>query len=161
MADERIISDALGVVLGRGFRIRLYRHLTDGISPGLDEVTYPVLSSIARSTGPTGAREIAEDVGTDRSVVSRRAATLVTAGLVQTVRVADGRLVQFELTGAGIAAVERMRRRLDAAIADHIEEWSDVDRSTFAKLLNRFSSHPLAVGSDALEHSSTRSARSE
>lgn len=144
MTDERVIADALGVVLGRGFRVRLYRELTEGVAPGLDETTYPVLSSVARSGGPIGARGVAEEVGTDRSVVSRRANTLVKAGLVRTVRGDDGRSVQFELTDAGSDAVEQLRSRLDRAIAAHLAAWTDHDRAEFARLFQSFSSRPLS-----------------
>lgn len=143
MSDERTIADALGKILGRGFRAGLYDGLTSGIADGLDASTYAVFSSVARAEAPPSAREIALEVGTDRSVVSRRAATLVSAGLIEHGGGSDPRAVYFALTESGERAASVMRERLDAAIAEHLEGWSREDVSRFARLLTAFGAKPL------------------
>ncbi|MFF9819840.1 MarR family transcriptional regulator, partial [Streptomyces sp. NPDC014006] len=45
------IADALGVLLRRTTRTQLHRKLTEGMGEAVDELTYPVLSALAR-TGP-------------------------------------------------------------------------------------------------------------
>lgn len=143
MNDERVIAEALGKILGRAFRGRLYSDLTHGIAEGLNESTYPVLSAVARADGSPSARDIALEVGTDRSVVSRRAATLAAAGLIDTVGGPDRRAVYYALTSLGTEATTVMRRRLDAVIAEHIGDWAQDDISRFARLLTTFSEKPL------------------
>src|SRR6201996_6595852 len=67
------VARALGDLLRRSARSRVYGALTAGLGPALDEATYPVLSGLAR-TGPVTAARLAADVGLDRSVGSRHAA---------------------------------------------------------------------------------------
>lgn len=52
------VAEALGQLLRRGARTRLYSGLTEGLGEAVDEVTYPVLSGLAR-TGPSSAAELA------------------------------------------------------------------------------------------------------
>ncbi|MCF8604245.1 MarR family winged helix-turn-helix transcriptional regulator [Gordonia sp. HY442] len=146
--DDRVIADALGKILSRGFRVGLYADLTDGVARGLNESTYPVFSALVRADAPVGARDIAREVGTDRSVVSRRAATLMSAGLVEPVPGADSRAVYFTLTEHGRRSAAVMRERLDAAIARHLAGWSDGDVRRFAALFSKFSAQPLPRGTN-------------
>jgi DNA-binding MarR family transcriptional regulator len=135
---QRTISDALGVLVGRAFRVSLYDELTTGVAPALGPSTYPVISAIAR-IGPSTASSLADELGLERSVVSRRAMTLVHAGLLRTTgSPVDRRQVPFELTDRGHDAVRTMRARLDAAVARQIAPWTAADRATFAALLARF-----------------------
>ena len=66
------IADALGVLIQRSFRERLYGRLTYGIGPGVDARTHLVLSGLAR-VGSRRAADLAGVIGLDRSGVSRRA----------------------------------------------------------------------------------------
>jgi DNA-binding MarR family transcriptional regulator len=73
------VAEALGLLLSRSARARMYGRLTAGLDDALDEATYPVISGLARS-GPSSAARLAEEIGLDRSVVSRHAARLTRAG---------------------------------------------------------------------------------
>lgn len=138
MTPERTIADALGVLVGRAFRVNLYDELTADVEPALTPATYPVISAIARF-GPSTASSLADELGLDRSVVSRRAMTLVQAGLLRTTSHPDDkRQVLFELTDTGAESVQAMRLRLDAAVAQHISRWTSAERASFASLITRF-----------------------
>src|SRR5580698_9742148 len=95
------IAEALGLLLRRATRTGLYRELTAGLGEAVDELTYPVLSGLAR-TGPRTAAALAQDVGLDRSGVSRYASRLEAAGLLRREPdPADGRAVLLTLTSLG------------------------------------------------------------
>lgn len=132
------VAEALGTLLRRDVRARLYGRLTEGLGPAVDPVTYPVLSGLAR-TGPRSAAALAEDVGVDRSGVTRRASRLEEAGLLRREPdSADQRATLLVLTDAGEAAVGTMRRRLAAHIQSQFDEWSAGEAETFAELFHRF-----------------------
>src|SRR5690349_20459105 len=77
------VAQALGVILQRDFRSGLYHHLTADVHEAVDTATYPILSGLHRY-GPLSAAALGQRVGLDRSIVSRRGAQLITAGLVCT-----------------------------------------------------------------------------
>jgi DNA-binding MarR family transcriptional regulator len=136
--DATRIADALGVVLQRRFRVDAYQRLTSGVADGLDGATYPVLSGVAR-TGPVSAARLGQEIGLDRSIVSRRAARLVSAGLLMTdIAPTDARAVLLSLTPDGERVVRVLRARLADAIDEHLADWSPPDRAQFAALLARF-----------------------
>lgn len=114
------ITDALGTLLRRSTREQIYRHLTEGLGEAVDEVTYPVLSCLAR-TGPRSAAGLADEIGLDRSGVTRRATRLEEAGLLRSEPgPGDRRATLLALTETGRQAIETTRQRLAA----HIEALS-------------------------------------
>ncbi|RYF61249.1 MAG: MarR family transcriptional regulator [Comamonadaceae bacterium] len=132
------VADALGTVLQRGFRNKLYAELTRALDESLDVSTYPVISAVARY-GPSSAGALASEVGVDRSVVSRRAGRLVQAGYLRTVTDgSDARFVLLELTPKGREAVTIMRERLSEAIARRLGDWPEASQEAFAQLLTCF-----------------------
>ena len=132
------IADALGVLLQRRFRSDLYLRLTDGVHDAVDAASYPVISGVDR-TGPISAAALGEAIGLDRSVVSRRAAQLIDAGLLSAgADAADARATLLSLTDAGRRVVKVLRRRLADAVDDHLAGWDVEDRQRFAALLSRF-----------------------
>ncbi|MCQ4045149.1 MarR family winged helix-turn-helix transcriptional regulator [Streptantibioticus rubrisoli] len=132
------IADALGLLLRRSTRARLYAHLTEGLGKAVDELTYPVLSGLAR-TGPLSAAELGREVGLDRTTVTRRADRLESAGLVQRRQdPVDGRATLLTLTRQGHETIAATRQRLAAAIEDGLASWSEADAQTFARWLRRF-----------------------
>jgi len=132
------IAESLGVLLQRRFRSGLYATLTEGVHEALDAAAYPVLSGVAR-LGPVSAASLGIQIGLDRSVVSRRAAALVTAGLLTTATdPADARATLICLTSDGQKVVRTLRSRLVAAIDAHLTDWSPRQRREFAALLARF-----------------------
>ncbi|MFI6149183.1 MarR family winged helix-turn-helix transcriptional regulator [Streptomyces sp. NPDC051109] len=132
------IADALGILLRRSTRTQLHRRLTEGMGEGLDELTYPVLSTLAR-TGPRSAADLAPDVGVDRSGVTRRASRLEAAGLIRREPdPADGRAHLLVLTERGRAAVAELRARLAARITESLSSWPPGEAERFARDLRRF-----------------------
>jgi DNA-binding MarR family transcriptional regulator len=130
------IADALGLLLRRSTRARLHSRLTEGLP--VDELGYPVLSALAR-TGPCSAADLAGEVGLDRTVVTRRATQLETAGLLRREPdPADRRATLLLLTAEGTAAVTELRRRLAALIEDSVRDWPPAQAQAFAAGLSRF-----------------------
>ncbi|AJZ84218.1 MarR family winged helix-turn-helix transcriptional regulator [Streptomyces antimycoticus] len=132
------IADALGTLLRRSTREQIYRRLTEGLGEAVDEVTYPVLSGLAR-TGPRSAAGLADEIGLDRSGVTRRATRLEEAGLLRREPdPGDRRATLLALTETGRQAIETTRRRLAAHIEDSLASWPPGEARTFARQLHRF-----------------------
>lgn len=132
------IADALGRLLLRSTRARLYAHLTEGLGEEVDELTYPVLSSLAR-TGPCSAADLGREAGLDRTTITRRADRLERAALLRRrPDPVDGRATLLTLTEEGHAAVAATRRRLAATIEDSLSAWPQGDAEAFARQLLRF-----------------------
>ncbi|MDH6132198.1 DNA-binding MarR family transcriptional regulator [Kitasatospora sp. MAA4] len=132
------IADALGTLLKRSVRATLYQELTEHLGEAVDEVSYPVLSGLAR-TGPCSAADLAGEVGLDRSGVSRRASRLEAAGLIRREPdPTDGRSVLLTLTERGTETVAVMRRRLAARITASLDSWPPDEARAFARSLRRF-----------------------
>ncbi|MEV8523748.1 MarR family winged helix-turn-helix transcriptional regulator [Streptomyces sp. NPDC052000] len=132
------IAEALGILLRRTTRAQLHRRLTEGMGEGVDEVTYPVLSALAR-TGPRSAADLAPDVGIDRSGVTRRASRLEAAGLISREPDPHDRRAQLlVLTERGRLAVAELRARLAAHITTSLSTWPPGEAEAFAHQLRRF-----------------------
>ncbi|ANP51148.1 DNA-binding MarR family transcriptional regulator [Streptomyces griseochromogenes] len=132
------IANALGILLRRTARAKLHKELTQGMGEGVDELTYPVLSALAR-TGPRSAADLAPDVGLDRSGVTRRASRLEVAGLVRREPdPADRRAHLLVLTEQGELAVAELRTRLADRIMASLSSWPPGEAEAFARHLRRF-----------------------
>ncbi|MBL1087663.1 MarR family transcriptional regulator [Streptomyces actinomycinicus] len=132
------IADALGTLLRRGTRARLYARLTDGLGEAVDETTYPVLSGLAR-TGPCSAADLAGEIGLDRSGVTRRATRLEEAGLLRREPDPDDRRATLlALTETGQQTVKTTRQRLAAFIEASLASWPPEEAQSFARQLHRF-----------------------
>jgi DNA-binding MarR family transcriptional regulator len=132
------VAEALGQLLRRTTRARLYSDLTDGLGDALDPSTYPVISGLARF-GPLSAAQLAEEIGIDRSVVSRHASRLEAAGLVErNPDPRDARAVLLVLTDAGAQAVAAMRDRLATSFDEYFATWPQEEARQFAGHLRRF-----------------------
>ncbi|GAA2812313.1 MarR family winged helix-turn-helix transcriptional regulator [Kitasatospora aburaviensis] len=132
------IAHALGLLLRRSTRARVYARLTEGLGKAVDDLTYPVLSGLAR-TGLRSAADLGREIGLDRTTVTRRADRLEHAGLLhRRPDPADGRATLLVLTDDGRAVVAAARRRLTDAIEDSLTTWPEADARDFARLLRRF-----------------------
>ncbi|WP_431683199.1 MarR family winged helix-turn-helix transcriptional regulator [Kitasatospora sp. KL5] len=132
------IAEALGLLLRRSTRARLYTRLTEGLGEAVDELTYPVLSGLAR-TGPASAADLGREIGLDRTTVTRRADRLERAGLLQRQPdPADGRATLLALTDGGHTVISATRQRLASGIEDSLATWPQADAQAFARLLRRF-----------------------
>ena len=137
------VADALGVILQRRFRAGLYDALVLGVHEALDAAAYPVISGLAR-TGPMTATALGEEIGLDRSVVSRRAARLLDAGLLgSSPDPRDARACLLCLTPAGLDAVSTQPERVVAAVAGRLGSWPAAEQTELAELMTRFASEPL------------------
>jgi DNA-binding MarR family transcriptional regulator len=131
------VAETLGHLLRRSTRARLYSQLTAGLDGALDEATYPVISGLARY-GPMSAAKLAEDIGLDRSVVSRHATRLAEAGMIERVPdPADRRATLLTLTSSGRTAVAAMRDRLARALDRYLATWPPGEAAQFAASLRR------------------------
>ncbi|MEZ0091200.1 MarR family winged helix-turn-helix transcriptional regulator [Streptacidiphilus sp. EB129] len=134
----RDIADSLGTLLRRSVRARLYQELTRGLGEAVDELSYPVLSGLAR-TGPRSAADLAPETGLDRSNVTRRADRLEHAGLLRREPdPTDRRASLLVLTDEGRRVVGILRERLAARIEDSLADWPPEEARTFARHLARF-----------------------
>ncbi|MEU6285422.1 MarR family transcriptional regulator [Streptomyces sp. NPDC047028] len=125
-------------MLRRSTRTKLHGRLTEGMGEALDEVTYPVLSALAR-TGPCSAAELAPDVGLDRSGVTRRASRLEAAGLIRREPdPVDRRASLLVLTEQGERVVGELRERLAGHIVRSVASWTPEEVEAFARQLRRF-----------------------
>ncbi|MFI9722879.1 MarR family winged helix-turn-helix transcriptional regulator [Streptomyces sp. NPDC052396] len=132
------IAEVLGLLVRRTTRARLYGQLTEGLDEALDELTYPVLSGLAR-TGPCSAADLAREVGLDRSNVTRRADHLERAGLLRREpNPADRRATLLALTDEGQRVVGVTRDRLAAQIQHSLASWAPAEVQSFARQLRRF-----------------------
>jgi DNA-binding MarR family transcriptional regulator len=142
-AEAVDIADALGMLLQRRFRSGLYANLTEGVHDAVGSATYPVISGIAR-LGPVSAAALGQQIGLDRSIVSRRCAHLTDAGLLEaTPDPDDARATLLSLTPAGKRVVTTLRRRLATAIDKNLADWPANERRHFAASLTKF----VATGS--------------
>jgi DNA-binding MarR family transcriptional regulator len=132
------IADALALLLRRSTRARLYGRLTEGLGEAVDELTYPVLSGLAR-TGPRSAADLGREIGLDRTTVTRRADRLEHAALLRREPdPTDARATLLTLTDEGRGVITTTRHRLAAGIEDSLTTWPQGDARTFARLLRRF-----------------------
>ncbi|MBD0692626.1 MarR family winged helix-turn-helix transcriptional regulator [Streptomyces sp. CBMA123] len=132
------IAEALGLLLRRSTRTGLHAQLTDGLGAAVDELTYPVLSGLAR-TGACSAADLGREIGLDRTTVTRRADRLEEAGLLRReADPGDRRATLLVLTGPGQDAVRATRDRLAARIEDSLASWPAADAEVFARLLRTF-----------------------
>jgi DNA-binding MarR family transcriptional regulator len=131
------IAASLGQLLQRRFRATVYADLVEGID-AVDAAAYPVISGVAR-LAPVRVAVLGEEVGLDRSIVSRRAARLIEAGLLRSdPDPRDPRAALLSLTAEGERAVGLMRQRLTAILGRQLDDWPPGDRQRFAELFARF-----------------------
>lgn len=134
------LSEALGRLLLRQTRVRLYEELVDGVD-GVELATYPVLSGLAR-LGERTASQLAVEVGLDRSVTSRYITVLEQAGLIERHGSAhDHRAVAVRLTRDGRHAVALTRRRLEQRLAVFLARYPPDQQRLLADMLVDLTGH--------------------
>jgi DNA-binding MarR family transcriptional regulator len=132
------VAAALGILLQRRVRSRLYGRLTEGLDPALDEMTYPVISGLERY-GPLSAADLGARIGIDRTVTTRRASRLEAAGLIRrTPDEQDRRATLLELTEVGRRHVQTMRTRLAGTLGAYLATWPPGQAEAFVAGLRRF-----------------------
>ncbi|GLI26705.1 transcriptional regulator [Agromyces rhizosphaerae] len=144
MTTERRIEDdpAIGAVeqqLGVLFnRVRLvWKEQAASVHPDLQPVGYKLLGLLVRG-GPAHAGALADQLMTDKSVVSRQVRILVELGLVERrVDEHDARARLLEATPTGIARVHDVRSSTQGRLRERLAMWPAGDVEKFAELLER------------------------
>lgn len=116
---------------------------------GLEGAAYGVLFQL--QAGPRRTSALADCLFQDISTVSRQAAALTTAGLVERVPDPDdGRAHLLTLTDAGRATVQHLRTKRDAWVAGLLQDWPAEDVQAFAGYLERLADALAAQAHDSL-----------
>lgn len=122
------LADRLRLTVTRAAR-RLRQQGDTGLSPTL----IAALSTIERA-GPLGPSELARIEHVQRPTVTRVAARLVAAGLVERLPDdRDGRAALLEITPEGRRTLRALRRRKAAYLARRLEGLSDEERDLLAR----------------------------
>jgi DNA-binding MarR family transcriptional regulator len=129
---------ALGLLLQRRHRARIYGELLEPFAGVVDEATYPVLSGIGRA-GATTSAKLGVEIGLDRSVVSRHSDRLEALGLVhRSPDPDDARATLLRLTDEGEAVLARLRERLATIFQRRLDRWPPEQAAAFVVGLERF-----------------------
>ena len=140
MGDEGF--DAIRGPLGRLFRLGASRkvHAHQVAAAGV-EITQPGAALLARivDDGPVVLGDLSAAADMDPGAVSRQVKLLEAEGLVERHgRDDDARIRVLQATAAGRRVRGRIASVQDRHMADVLAGWSDADRATFARLLDRF-----------------------
>jgi DNA-binding MarR family transcriptional regulator len=104
----------------------------------LDRSAYLLLHQIA-SHGSAGVKTLADEFHLDISTVSRQAAALEQKGYVTRVPdPLDGRAYSLQITDVGMKELTETRQARLARIKERVKGWSDEERATFGRLLEKF-----------------------
>lgn len=117
------------------------RLMTDSATcfhPDLQPATYQIAVMLS-ARGPSKAGRIAEQLGMDKSSVSRLVKTLCDHGLAfAAADLGDGRAKVYHLTAAGAEGVRQANAVKSEAFYARLEGWSDDELAEFTRLLRRF-----------------------
>ena len=117
------LAQALGELLQRSNRARLYDGMLANAPAGVDEHNYPVLSGLAR-VGPSTAARLAAEIGLDRSRVSRHADRFEEIGwLRREPDPADARGTLLILTPRGHDVIAELRDSLANHLGSLVADW--------------------------------------
>lgn len=117
-------------------KVRL-RERADQLHPGLSPLGLQLIRAIEQS-GPLHAGRVAELLGLDKSIVSRQAAALAEAGLLERRHdSADRRAVYLDLTPEARERLGAIRRTDARELRSALTAWDERDLATLATLLER------------------------
>jgi DNA-binding MarR family transcriptional regulator len=139
--DDLLVADRIAQELGRLTRIFTSLRRQQGDIA----VTHVLVQLIEQ--GPKRVSAIADAAGIDQSTVSRKAAELVAAGLVERrPDPLDGRAHLLAVTSAGAQLCEHGRLKRNELVASVLADWTDESRRQLADLLGRFADDIQDVG---------------
>ncbi len=111
------------------------RHTSPRVHEGVDVAAYPVLFVIA-GAGPVRVSDIATNLHSDVSTVSRQVSALVTHGLVaKETDPTDGRAQVASLTGEGRAALRLIQSSRAQWFQGLLADWDGESATTFIRQL--------------------------
>ncbi len=117
---------------------RLYDAMGERAGLEVGPYLFGVLSRI-RDLQPVRISDVAEEMGYDRSTVSRHVAELVALDCVRrSVLASDGRVVMLELTDRGEDALARVFGAWNVTLDEITADWQPRDKERFLALLQRF-----------------------
>ncbi|KRC59330.1 hypothetical protein ASE14_16410 [Agromyces sp. Root81] len=137
---ERAIA-AVEQQFGRLFhRVRAnWKLYASMLHPDLPPLGYKVVSSLA-ARGPAHAGALAEELHTDKSVLSRQIRMLEELGLIESrVDEHDARVRVLAATPEAAARVAEIRSGSQAELRQRLGTWEPQEIATFAELLGRLS----------------------
>jgi DNA-binding MarR family transcriptional regulator len=115
----------------------------------LDRALFPLLTRIGLHR-PIGVVELANLAGRDHSVVSRQVAKLESLGLVERrAATGDQRVRLLEPSAKGQAMLDRFAAARRDLMAEHLDDWTDAERTQLLDLLRRFSAAIADPGRNA------------
>jgi DNA-binding MarR family transcriptional regulator len=139
--DDLLVADRIAQEVGRLIRIFTFLRRQHGDIA----VTHVLVQLIEQ--GPKRVSSIADAAGIDQSTVSRKAAELVSAGLVERrPDPLDGRAHLLAVTPAGAQLCEHGRLKRNELVASVLAGWTVESRRHLADLLGRFADDIQDVG---------------
>ncbi|WP_188898561.1 MarR family winged helix-turn-helix transcriptional regulator [Microlunatus endophyticus] len=136
-AALRSVEDGIGQLV-LTMRAR-WRELAHQLHPALQPIGFRIIL-VLYGRGPQRAKDLAEYIGSDRSVVSRQLAQLEKFGLIERhVDPNDGRIIHMAITEKTLARLRRMETGADSPRWQQLSTWSTERLQDFAELLADFS----------------------
>ena len=130
------IVQQLGVVI-RWARVRSFNLIADTAGVQLDRSGIVILTTLHR-LGPLRLSDLADDIGLDRSTISRQVAAVVRAGYVErAVDENDARALLLTLTARGQAIRQKLAAAWHDIVIGLMAEWPEQDIAELARLLSR------------------------
>jgi DNA-binding MarR family transcriptional regulator len=143
-ADFDLIEQAIGRILRQSRSPRFADAIRARAGIKLDRASYGVLARLG-NLAPVRLTDLANELAVDVSTVSRQVAALEQKALVaREPDPVDGRAVLLELTRKGKAVQSKMQAAWQETIAGVLIDWTAMDISEFAALLDRFASDLVA-----------------
>lgn len=140
---EQAITDVerqLAIVVQRA-RAR-WRKLAVAIHPELPPIGYKILTTLVDG-GPASAVQLAEELATDKSTLSRQVAQLEKLGLVRRSRDPQDRRVRLlEVSPQTAARVREVRHTSLADLRAELRRWESADVEALGELLARLTNRP-------------------
>jgi DNA-binding MarR family transcriptional regulator len=130
------IVQQLGVVI-RWARVRSFNLIADAAGVQLDRSGIVILTTLHR-LGPLRLSDLADDIGLDRSTISRQVAAVVRDGYVErAVDENDARALLLTLTARGQAIRQKLATAWHDIVIGLMAEWPEQDIAELARLLSR------------------------
>jgi DNA-binding MarR family transcriptional regulator len=132
--------------------IRVFKNQPQPYANAVPAGTFGVLVSIATGDG-SHVKELATACALDPSTVSRAAATLVGAGLVErTADPDDGRASVLTVSAAGRSALDDVLTHYERRLAAALRDWSPEELAAFTAMSRRFAHDLMTLHHPHVSH---------
>jgi len=134
---QPINHEALGDQIVRVVKLLHAARAQAPLPAGLDHSAYPILFVLGRK--PHRVSDLAEEIHSDVSTVSRQVAGLVRAGYVDRAPDPDdGRAHVLSLSPSGRQIIREARQRRETWLSGLLADWTPDEIATFTTLLGKF-----------------------